>query len=215
MFTFDKKTALAAEADTYTKIEESGSYKVTIKQAYVTKGQAPKQSEALTMEIVTDKGAEGRIFLWYQKADGTQNEYAVAAVNAVMGVLKMRELDKSKGLIDAYDYELKQPVKKEGEVFEALKGKQLQIALQAKWDEYNGKARAQLELRCPATVDGFTVSEVLDGSTKPAMYERALARLKPIGPKPDSSAPMDNYAPPIAAAAVMGTADDPFDSIPF
>jgi len=183
MFNFNTSDARAADSFGG-KIEDSGCYAVTIKQAYVTKGASPKQSEALTLELVTDAGDTGKLFLWYQKADGSRNDYAVHAVNALMGVLKLRELSQSDGQIDAYDYDTKEPVKKPAQVFKALFGQKLKMAIQAKWDTYNGKSRVQLELKCPATLDGFTVSEILDRSTKPEMLQRAIDKLKPIGTKP-------------------------------
>lgn len=217
MFKFNKEAARLSEAQGG-RIEESGSYSVTIKQAYVTKSAAAdKKSEALTVEIVTDSGDEGKIFLWYQKADGSPNDFAIAGVNALMGCLKMRELEKSKGQIDAYDYELKEMIKKDAEVFADMVGKKLKMAIQAKWDTYNGKSRIQLEMKCPATLEGFTVSEVLDGTTKPAMYQRAVDKLKPVGPKPEQES--GSYIPdhpahkPTMPAAV--DFDDDSDLIPF
>jgi len=217
MFKFNPQIARTADTASGGRIAESGAYTVAINQAYLIEGAAPKLSKAMVLEVTTSAEETGKLFFWYQKADGTDNDYAVAAINLVLGVLKLGGLNTKHGEIDAYDYDEKRSIKKAAEIFPDLIGKKLKMAIQAKYDVYNGKNRVQIEMKCPATLDGFTVSEVLDGATKPVLFQKAIDRLKPLGPKPEESSTgiQDHPAhrPTIDAPKVFDDMDD--SDVPF
>ena len=90
IFQYDQEAALASGASNY--ITEGGAYAGTIVEAKYVFGKAPKQSAGLEFTLSTDQGEARYLSVWYQKADGSVNQYGYALIQSMMGLCKLNTL---------------------------------------------------------------------------------------------------------------------------
>lgn len=90
IFQYDQESALTSGASSY--ITEGGAYAGTIVEAKYAFGKAPKQSAGLEFTLSTDQGEAKYLSVWYQKADGTVNQYGYSLVQSMMGLCKLNTL---------------------------------------------------------------------------------------------------------------------------
>jgi hypothetical protein len=131
-------------------IRETGFYSCTITKAYEQKSQNTL-SEAIAFEVVTDTGATVRFSLWVVGKEGTSLDKngkelsAVTAVNDLMILLDIENLQSKPGKVKIYDFELKQETDQRKMVFSELIGQQIGIIFDMRPNTYNGKTTMRPE----------------------------------------------------------------------
>lgn len=90
IFQYDQESAITSGASNY--ITDGGAYAGTIVEAKYVFGKAPKQSAGLEFTLSTDQGEAKYLSVWYQKADGTVNQYGYSLVQSMMGLCKLNTL---------------------------------------------------------------------------------------------------------------------------
>lgn len=90
IFQYDQESAITSGASNY--ITEGGAYAGTIVEAKYVFGKAPKQSAGLEFTLSTDQGEARYLSVWYQKADGSVNQYGYALIQSMMGLCKLNTL---------------------------------------------------------------------------------------------------------------------------
>ena len=89
MFQYNQDSAMSAR-DSF-GITESGAYVGKLSAKYV-QGSNGSQSAGIEFSLETEQGKLNYLTAWYQKKDGTCNTSGYNLVNAMMGLLKIREL---------------------------------------------------------------------------------------------------------------------------
>lgn len=90
IFQYDQESAITSGASNY--ITEGGAYAGTIVEVKYVFGKAPKQSAGLEFTLSTDQGEARYLSVWYQKADGSVNQYGYALIQSMMGLCKLNTL---------------------------------------------------------------------------------------------------------------------------
>ena len=90
IFQYDQESALTSGASNY--ITEGGPYIGSISEAKYVFGKNGKQSAGLEFTLSTDSGEAKYLSVWYQKADGTVNQYGYSLVQSMMGLCKLNTL---------------------------------------------------------------------------------------------------------------------------
>ena len=90
IFQYDQESALTSGASNY--ITEGGPYIGVIAEAKYVFGKNGKQSAGLEFTLSTDSGEAKYLSVWYQKADGTVNQYGYSLVQSMMGLCKLNTL---------------------------------------------------------------------------------------------------------------------------
>lgn len=90
IFQYDQESALTSGASNY--ITEGGPYIGSISEAKYVFGKNGKQSAGLEFTLSTDNGEAKYLSVWYQKADGTVNQYGYSLVQSMMGLCKLNTL---------------------------------------------------------------------------------------------------------------------------
>lgn len=90
IFQYDQESAITSGASNY--ITEGGAYAGTIVEAKYVFGKVPKQSAGLEFTLSTDQGEARYLSVWYQKADGSVNQYGYALIQSMMGLCKLNTL---------------------------------------------------------------------------------------------------------------------------
>ena len=90
IFQYDQESALTSGASNY--ITEGGPYAGAIAEAKYVFGKNGKQSAGLEFTLSTDSGEAKYLSVWYQKADGTVNQYGYSLVQSMMGLCKLNTL---------------------------------------------------------------------------------------------------------------------------
>ena len=90
IFQYDQESALASGASNY--ITEGGPYIGSISEAKYVFGKNGKQSAGLEFTLSTDNGEAKYLSVWYQKADGTVNQYGYSLIQSMMGLCKLNTL---------------------------------------------------------------------------------------------------------------------------
>ena len=90
IFQYDQESAITSGASNY--ITEGGAYAGTIVEAKYVFGKAPKKSAGLEFTLSTDQGEARYLSVWYQKADGSVNQYGYALIQSMMGLCKLNTL---------------------------------------------------------------------------------------------------------------------------
>ena len=92
IFQYDQESALTSGASNY--ITEGGPHVGVIAEAKYVFGKNGKQSAGLEFTLSTDSGEAKYLSVWYQKADGTANQYGYALIQSMMGLCKLKTLTK-------------------------------------------------------------------------------------------------------------------------
>ena len=90
IFQYDQDSALTSGASNY--ITEGGPHIGSIAEAKYVFGKNGKQSAGLEFTLSTDSGEAKYLSVWYQKADGTVNQYGYSLVQSMMGLCKLNTL---------------------------------------------------------------------------------------------------------------------------
>lgn len=90
IFQYDQESAMTSGSSNY--ITEGGPYIGVITEAKYVFGKAPKQSAGLEFTLSTDMGEARFLSVWYQKADGTTNQYGYSLIQSMMGLCKLNTL---------------------------------------------------------------------------------------------------------------------------
>ena len=90
IFQYDQDSALTSGASNY--ITEGGPYIGSISEAKYVFGKNGKQSAGLEFTLSTDSGEAKYLSVWYQKADGTVNQYGYSLIQSMMGLCKLNTL---------------------------------------------------------------------------------------------------------------------------
>ena len=90
IFQYDQESALTSGASNY--ITEGGPHVGAIAEAKYVFGKNGKQSAGLEFTLSTDSGEAKYLSVWYQKADGTVNQYGYALIQSMMGLCKLSTL---------------------------------------------------------------------------------------------------------------------------
>ena len=90
IFQYDQESALTSGASNY--ITEGGPYAGAIAEAKYVFGKNGKQSAGLEFTLSTDSGEAKYLSVWYQKADGTVNQYGYSLIQSMMGLCKLNTL---------------------------------------------------------------------------------------------------------------------------
>lgn len=90
IFQYDHESALTSGASNY--ITEGGPYIGSISEAKYVFGKNGKQSAGLEFTLSTDSGEARYLSVWYQKADGSVNQYGYALIQSMMGLCKLNTL---------------------------------------------------------------------------------------------------------------------------
>ena len=90
IFQYDQDSALTSGASNY--ITEGGPYVGSIAEAKYVFGKNGKQSAGLEFTLSADSGEAKYLSVWYQKADGTVNQYGYSLVQSMMGLCKLNTL---------------------------------------------------------------------------------------------------------------------------
>ena len=90
IFQYDQDSALTSGASNY--ITEGGPHVGVIAEAKYVFGKNGKQSAGLEFTLSTDSGEAKYLSVWYQKADGTVNQYGYALIQSMMGLCKLNTL---------------------------------------------------------------------------------------------------------------------------
>lgn len=90
IFQYDQESALTSGASNY--ITDGGPYVGAIAEAKYVFGKNGKQSAGLEFTLSTDSGEAKYLSVWYQKADGTVNQYGYSLVQSMMGLCKLNTL---------------------------------------------------------------------------------------------------------------------------
>ena len=90
IFQYDQESALTSGASNY--ITEGGPHVGSISEAKYVFGKNGKQSAGLEFTLSTDSGEAKYLSVWYQKADGTVNQYGYSLVQSMMGLCKLNTL---------------------------------------------------------------------------------------------------------------------------
>lgn len=86
IFQYDQESALQSGASNY--ITEGGAHSGTITEAKYVFGKNGKQSAGLEFTLSTDHGEAKYLSVWYQKADGTCNQYGYSLIQSMMGLVR-------------------------------------------------------------------------------------------------------------------------------
>lgn len=90
IFQYDQDSALTSGASNY--ITEGGPHAGVIAEAKYVFGKNGKQSAGLEFTLSTDSGEAKYLSVWYQKADGTVNQYGYSLIQSMMGLCKLNTL---------------------------------------------------------------------------------------------------------------------------
>ena len=90
IFQYDQESALTSGASNY--ITEGGPHAGVIAEAKYVFGKNGKQSAGLEFTLSTDSGEAKYLSVWYQKADGTVNQYGYSLIQSMMGLCKLSTL---------------------------------------------------------------------------------------------------------------------------
>ena len=199
-----KQEDLTTKIGTKEKLTTSGVYAAEIKEAYLTNSTQSK-AVAVTLSFETERNY-GRINFWFLKGDGTENTFAVKALNRMMYLCKFKAT-----------HELKQENKKvklfngkevERTFLPELHGKNIGMIIETKKDGDN----VNLEVKDFFDINSRKTSDEILNKTEPTtvlFYEEKYKDAKPV------VVDKNNNGLPYETDKVITTAADIDDEFPF
>jgi hypothetical protein len=176
-------------------IKETDFYAGTITKAY-DRDSLSSDAKAIHLDFVADNGQSAQIDLWHTAASGLQTDKngkslpAMRSINDLMVILDIDDLKSKPGMVDIYDYDLREDVKTKKMVYTDLIGRHIgavfQMVQEGKRSQVNGewttsttefKNRPEFKMFC--TDEGLSAREFLDGS-EPVVIQKYLDNLEPI-----------------------------------
>lgn len=170
-----KQEDLTTKIGTKEKLATSGIYAAEIKEAYLTNSNQSK-AKAVTLSFETERNY-GRVNFWFLKGDGTENTFAVKALNRMMYLCKFKAT-----------HELKQENKKvklfngkeiDRTFLPELHSKNIGMIIEAKKDGDN----VNLEVKDFFDINSRKTSDEILNKTEPTTvpsYEEKYKDAKPV-----------------------------------
>ena len=199
-----KQEDLTTKVGTREKLTTSGVYAAEIKEAYLTNSTQSK-AVAVTLSFETERNY-GRVNFWFLKGDGTENTFAVKALNRMMYLCKFKAT-----------HELKQENKKvklfngkeiDRTFLPELHSKNIGMIIEAKKDGDN----VNLEVKDFFDINSRKTSDEILNKTEPVtvlFYEERYKDAKPV------VADKNNNGLPYETDKNITTAVDVDDEFPF
>ena len=170
-----KQEDLTTKVETREKLTTNGVYAAEIKEAYLTNSTQSK-AVAVTLSFETERNY-GRVNFWFLKGDGTENTFAVKALNRMMYLCKFKAT-----------HELKQENKKvklfngkeiDRTFLPELHSKNIGMIIEAKKDGDN----VNLEVKDFFDINSRKTSDEILNKTEPTTvpsYEEKYKDAKPV-----------------------------------
>lgn len=137
-------------------------------------------AKAVEIGFETDDKERASMRVIVTKKDGTESEYGVKKIMALMTCLKIKESSVSQEVRKKYDFNQGGEVDKQVEFAPEFEGKEVGLLIEME-DYQNGngewKQKPSLFSSFQAKT-GFTAKEILEGATKPEQMENLLNALK-------------------------------------
>lgn len=205
-YTLDSKLAREGSGGVGGRIRETGKYLGIIEWAR----EVTFDSGAIAIEIkfksCDDQTANMKMFV--HTPNGTGTSFGMKQLNALMTCVKVKQINKSNGSCEVYDFDTKAMKQEQSVVFKELENKPIGLILQKEYYQYNGQMKDQINLFAPFSSDKEqTAKEILDNKGETGTVDKILESLKdkyrdnvkPInGGSPDYGQPPAhlNEAPP-------------------
>lgn len=192
------------------RISETGPYVGKIKAAFYEKN--PKGTESVNLMFVADDGREiGPLAMYTHNSNGEELP-GYNAFNALMTCLKLRKLAARPGSVDLYDYDSKQVVTKQKDLYAEISGKAIGLFLRREeYEKQSGETGERMVIAGsfdPAT--RLMANEILAQKTEAHNYDNMLSWLdrEPVKKLRNRREPSGNASQPIGS-------DFADDDIPF
>ena len=164
---FKLDTAKAKQADnTGSYIKEAGKYLGVIETAEL--GQFSSGSQYLDIGFKSEDNQTASLRLITQKTDGTENEYAMKKIHALMTCIKVRESSVAQATRKKYDYTTKQDTQQNVYYVPEFEGKKVGLLIEMEdYQNANGEWKQKPQLMATFNYENsMTAKEMLSGATK-------------------------------------------------
>lgn len=213
-YSLDAKQARQADQHLAT-IREAGKYIGTITRAEAITSQGG--TTGMGLSFAADDGATANYLDQWTHKDNGEALYSLKTVNAILAVLKLREVKEGEIVFEKYDKDSGQRVKVKAKGYPDIQGKRIGFLLRQtlETNSKTGADREGVEIYGVFQADTeLTASEVLDKATKPEKLSKMLDALiaRPVN---DRRKKPGSAAKPASSASAGGGFDDMDDDIPF
>lgn len=208
MYKLDTNAARKADAGG-TSIKTMGKYVGEFTQVRVIKSKSG--GPGVEFEFKSTAGQKARLSLYTMSASGEKYQ-GYDTLMAIMTCMSLRNLDSKPGTITKYDFNIKQDIQEEGEVFAEL-CKPIGVLLETEDYESNSGTKTRVVLKSVFNAKTeLTASEILDRKTTPELLPKMVEALR-HKPVKDSSL---TYSPNTYQPTSSAEPPDYLDSdIPF
>lgn len=197
------------------RIQDTGKYKGKIVAAFYECNQ--NGTESVSFQFESDGGQEaGPLTIYTHKSSGEELT-GFNLVNAILTCAKVKTITAKAGNVGLYDYDLKEVVTKQKDVYPELAGRRIGFVLQLEqYTKSTGDLGHRLLIVAPFDVDTeLMAAEILDRKTEPQLLGRFMEWIakNPVKIQRDRS-PAKAYA---AAQSFQAPIDNDFidSDIPF
>ena len=161
---FSQAEAIKANGGNNTFFEGNTEQLVKITRAeFVT---AKTGTLGIEFDVINRDKLKGYFSIWYQKADGSQNEYSHRMLQSLMGVTGVEVINPVSMAVPKYNFETKETVNVNCPNAAELIGKVFVGLFANSYEAYDGKLRTKTELYAALTQQRQTARELFAG--KPA-----------------------------------------------
>ncbi len=161
---FSQAEAIKANGGNNTFFEGNTEQLVKITRAeFVT---AKTGTLGIEFDVINRDKLKGYFSIWYQKADGSQNEYSHRMLQSLMGVTGVEVINPVAMTVPKYDFDTKETISVNCPNAAELIGKVFVGLFANSYEAYDGKLRTKTELYAALTQQRQTAREFFAG--KPA-----------------------------------------------
>jgi len=210
-------------------IKSTGFYAGTITKAY-DRNSLSSDAKAIHIDFVADNGQSGQIDLWHTAGTGLQTDKngkplpAIRSINDLLVIVDVDDLKSKPGMVDIFDYDLREDVKTKKMIYPELVGRHIgavfQMVSEGKRSQVNGEWKTsttefknRAEFKQFATDDGLSAREFLDGS-EPVAIQKYVDSLESVKGE-DAHIIKQASNQPNTPSGAAPAEDDYEDDIPF
>ena len=178
-YKLEKEAAIESSGSTSGRITKTGAYVGTFTRAEAIESQYG--TKGIEFSFTADNGdTADRLQVWTMKSNGDR----IFGFNLIMGLMtcvKAREINKTSGFVQKFDYISGQQKTMQAEIYPALMNKDIGVILQAEEYIYNGETKQRMVVvNFFEAATELMAKEILEGTKEPEMMQKLVSRLPEV-----------------------------------
>lgn len=208
-YKLEKEAAIKATGSS--RITETGAYVGKFTRAEAIESQYGTKGIEFSFVDENDNTADF-LTLYTVKSNGEKISFGYNQVMALMTCLKVKEIEKSFGMVSKYDFKSNQVKQQRAEIYPALMNKDIGLLLQAEeYQSNDGSAKTRMVIAgFFEAATGLMAKEILENITVPELMEKFASKMPAVKKMKGGTSSSSSPSSPLSGSSSIDDDDIPF-----